>query len=227
MSRLQRRLRAEDSGIGMVELLVSMMLSAILLALVGTMFVNVAHATIDANRTREGSTSAANIANALSKVVRSSVRNAVSGQANPDPGVLAGTPDSITVYSLVDADSAAPAPVKVRFRVSGGELIEERWSATAGGGYWTFGSAAAETSRILGGTVVAPTGSEEPLFVYLDAAGAQIPAADSGLTAAQRETVAAVKVSVRVRPASAADAKTVVLQNTIGLPNIGTTAQAR
>jgi type II secretory pathway component PulJ len=63
VNRVIRRLRAEDIGISMVELIVSMMLSAVLLALVGTMFVNVARATTDANTTRQAATVAGTIAN--------------------------------------------------------------------------------------------------------------------------------------------------------------------
>lgn len=215
-----RRLRAGDDGIGMVELLVSMMLSAVLLAMVGTMFVNVARATTSSNQSREGSTTAGTIANELSQVIRSGVQNAVQGQPALDPAIVAGGAESLTVYSLTGTSAAAPAPVRVRFTVSGGQLVEERWNAVSTGGFWTFGSGAAGFSRTLGGTVLPASGSEDPLFVYLDAAGAPLPVAATGLTPAQRAAVAAVRISVRVRAASSASAPVVLLQNTVGLPNV-------
>jgi hypothetical protein len=220
MIALRRRLGAEDSGIGMVELLVSMMLSAVLLAMVGTMFVNIARATTTANQSREGSSTAGTMANELSRVIRSAAQNAVQATPTLDPAVVAGMPDSLTLYSLTDADSAAPAPVKVRFTVVNGQLVEERWRAVAAGGYWTFGSGAADLTRILGGTVVPPAGADEPLFVYLNGSGAAIPLAGTGLTADQRVAVASIKVSVRVRGASSATAPVVLVQNTIGMPNL-------
>jgi hypothetical protein len=211
----------------MVELLVSMMLSAVLLAMVGTMFVNIARATTTSNQSREGTSTVGTLANELSRVIRSAAQNAVQGQPILDPAVVAGAPDSLTLYSLTDTDSAAPAPLKVRFSVVAGRLVEERWRAAAAGGYWTFGSGSADVTRILGGTVVPPTGPDEPLFVYLNAAGAVLPVGAAGLTADQRSAVASIKVSVRVRGASSATAPVILVQNTIGMPNLAYAAGGR
>lgn len=227
MNPLRRRLSAEDSGIGMVELLVSMMLSAVLLAMVGTMFVNIARATTSAGQTREGTSVAGTLANELSRVIRSAAQNAVAGQPTLDPAIVAGTPDSLTLYSLTDTSSSAPAPLKVRFSVVGGKLVEERWRAVAAGGYWTFGTGAADSTRTLGGTVVGPTGSADPLFVYVNGAGAVVSPGATGLTPDQRALVASVRISVRVRGASSPSAPVVLVQNTVGMPNLAYTGGGR
>jgi hypothetical protein len=220
MNAVLRRLRSADSGIGMVELLVSMMLSVVLLAMVATMFLGVARATTSAKASTEGSGVAGTVANGISRVIRSASPNAVAGQPTPDAAIIAGTPDALTLYSLTDTSATAPAPVRVRFTVVAGEVVEERWRATASGGYWTFGSAGADSTRRLGGTVVAPAEGEDPLFTYLDAAGSRVVPGSAGLTPEQRKAVAAVKVTVRVRGASSASAPVSVLQNTVGMPNL-------
>jgi Tfp pilus assembly protein PilV len=222
-----RRLRADDSGIGMVELLVSMMLSAVLLAMVGTMFVNIARATTSSAQSREGSSVAGTMANELSRVIRSAAQNAVQGQSALDPAVIAGSAQSVTLYSLTDTSAAAPAPTKIRFSVVGGSLVEERWRAVAVAGFWTFGTGAADSTRNLGGVVVAPTGGDDPLFVYLNGAGAVVPPGGTGLTADQRATVSSIRISVRVRGASSAAAPVVLLQNTVGMPNLAYTGAGR
>jgi type II secretory pathway pseudopilin PulG len=211
---------SSDAGMGMVELLVSMMLSAVLLATVAAMFVGVAHATTSAKASMEGSGVAGTLANAMSRVIRSAAPNAVAGQPLADPAIVAGAPDSLTLYSLTDTSATTPAPVKVRFTVSGGQLIEERWRAGASGGYWTFTSSGPDTTRTLGGAVVPPAATEDPLFVYLDASGAVITPGAVGLTPAQRAAVNTVKVSLRVRAASSPSAPVTLLQNLVAMPNL-------
>lgn len=224
MSARLRRLGTDDAGIGVVELIVSTMLSAVLLAMVAAMFVNIAHATTSANQSSEGSSAAGTIANGVSAVIRSGAQNAVAGQTALDPAVVAGAADSVTLYSLTDASPAAPAPTKVRFTVTGGQLVEERWRAVAAAGYWTFGSGAPDSTRSLGGTVVAST---DPFFAYLDAAGAAVTPGAGGLTPAQRATVASVRLTVRVRAASSPTAGVVTLQNTVGMPNLAYSGSGR
>jgi prepilin-type N-terminal cleavage/methylation domain-containing protein len=210
------RLLRSDSGLSLVEMLVAMMLSGILLAMVGTLFVTVAKATSTSNLTREAGSVAGNVANAMSKTIRFAAQNAVQNQLALDPAVVAGTPTALTLYSLADAATVNPAPWMVRYRVVGANLVEERWTASDTGGFWTFSGGTPATTRPLGGTIVEGSG----IFTYLDSAGAELAPGAGGLTATQRAAVAAIKITVRVRSASSPDAPLAVVQNTVGMPNL-------
>jgi prepilin-type N-terminal cleavage/methylation domain-containing protein len=216
--RASRALRSlsPDSGLSLIELLVAMMLSGILLAMVGTLFVTVAKATTSSNLTREAASVAGNVANAMSKTIRFAAQNAVQNQLALDPAVVAGTPTALTVYSLADAATANPAPSMVRYRVVDTNLVEERWTAADTAGYWTFAAGTPATVRSLGGAIVQGGG----IFAYLDSSGTEITPGTGGLTAAQRDLVAAIRITVRVRSATSADAPLAVVENTVGMPNL-------
>jgi prepilin-type N-terminal cleavage/methylation domain-containing protein len=218
------RLRADDSGLSLIEMLVAMMLSGILLAMVGTLFVTIAKATTSSNQTREASAVAGNAASALSKTIRFAVQNRVQGQLALDPAVVTATPTSLTLYSLADAQAANPAPAMIRYRVAGPQLLEERWTATDTGGFWTFAGGTPSFVRPLGATILASDAS--PLFEYLDDTGAELLPGAGGLTAAQRADVRAVTITVRARASSPADAPVAVIENTVGMPNLAYSGEA-
>jgi prepilin-type N-terminal cleavage/methylation domain-containing protein len=212
------RVRRDDSGISLIEMLVAMMLSGILLAMVGTLFVTIARATTTSNLSREASAVAGNAASAMSKTIRFAVQNRVQGQLALDPALVEATPTSITLYSIADAQPAKPAPAMVRYRIAVGELLEERWTASDTGGFWTFSGGAPALVRPLGATVLAS--DTQPLFEYLDSTGARLTPGASGLTADQRAEVTAVAVTVRARATTPDDAPLAVVENTVGMPNL-------
>jgi prepilin-type N-terminal cleavage/methylation domain-containing protein len=222
-ARLRRRLSAE-SGLSLIEMLVAMMLSGILLAMVGTLFVTIARSTTTSNLSREASTVAGNAANAMSKSIRFAVQNRVQGQLALDPAVVAATPTTLTIYTLAETQPGSPAPTMVRFRVSGTQLLEERWPATDTGGFWTFAGGAPTGVRPLGAAIVASAG--QPLFRYLDSAGAELVPGAGGLTAGQRADVTSITVVVRARSASSSDAPVAVVENTVGMPNLAYSGEA-
>lgn len=225
-SALRRRLRgaSDDDGMSMVELIVVMMVSGVVLAIVGTMFVNVALVTSNANATTTRSNIAANIMNEMSKVIRTSSNNAIAGSDDPDPAIVTGTATALTVYSYVDTSATNPAPSKVTFRVdASGNVFEDRTPGTVSGSFYVF--TGATTTRPLGGPMIS-TG----LFTYLDTSNKVIVPAASGLTLAQRNLVASIKVTVTIansvtyRPTNtttpASGNSPVVIENTIGMPNL-------
>ena len=217
---LRRRITGDDSGLGMVELLVAMLLSGIVLALVASMFLNVARATGQSNLTREAAAVAGNIANQLSKTVRFAAQNPVAGTTVLSPAVVEATPVSLSIISLADANASTLAPSRVRFSVSNGQLFEERLAASNSNGFWVF-SGGVPAMRSLGGTIVPPSSGQAPLFRYRDAAGTELVPGPTGLTAAQRERVAAVSITLRVRSSTSADAPLTVIASTVGMPNLG------
>jgi len=220
---LRRRLRgASDDGMSLVELIVVMMVSGVVLAIVGTMFVNVALVTSNANATTTRSSIAANVMNEMSKVIRTSSNNAVAGDDDPDPAIVSGTAKALTVYSYVDTSATAPAPTKVTFRVdANGNVFEDRVAGSVSGSFYVF--TGATTTRPLGGPIISTS-----LFTYLDSANAVVTPGATGLTLAQRNTVASIKVTVtvansvtyRTNSPGAPGNSPIVIENTIGMPNL-------
>ncbi len=206
-----------------IELIVVMMITGIMLAAVGTFFVNVAIVTTNASTKASRSNVAANIMNEMSKVIRTSSNNAIAGSDDSDPAIVSGTASSLTVYSYVDTVATSPAPTKVTFRVdANGIVYEDRIVGTVSGSYFVF--TGATTTRNLGGPIVPAA-----LFTYLDTSNQAVVPAASGLTLAQRNTIASIQVTVTVANNSttggtAPDAtkgnSPVVLSNTIGMPNL-------
>jgi type II secretory pathway pseudopilin PulG len=220
IAALRRRLAADESGISMVEMLIAMMISGVLLAMVATMFLNVARATTDSNLTRESATAAGNIANQLGKTIRFATQNRVPGQLALDPAVVAGTPNTLTLLTVADVNPATLAPAMVRYTVQSGRLVEERWPASGSAGAWTFSAAGVALTRTLGETVVPAGSGERALFSYFDASGTELIPGATGLTATQRDSVASIGVTLRVRAASSAGGPVTVLRQTVGMPNL-------
>jgi type II secretory pathway pseudopilin PulG len=218
--RSVRNRLASDDGISLVEMLVAMMLSGILLALVGTLFVNVARATSESNRTREAATVAGNIANELSKTIRFAVQNRVDGSVALDPAVVDAGESALTLLSLADADTADTAPAMVRFTLDGTQLVQQRWPGVDSAGFWVFDTTVVPPARSLGGDILPPAVGETALFTYFDVAGTELLPGPAGLTPEQRQRVASIAISLRVRSASSEDGPVAVVENTIGMPNL-------
>ena len=221
MSRkLDKTARSSDAGLSLVEMLVAMMLSGIVLAMVGTLFVSVAKGTTDSNHTRDAATVAGNIANEVSKTIRFAVQNRVEGQTALDPAIVEGSATTLTLLSLADTDASAPAPARVRFSLQGQQLVQERWNAAASGDFWVFNPAVVVPERDLGGSLVAADGGDPALFSYFDANGLELLPGSTGLTSDQRRQVASVGFSISVRSPSSPDAPVAVVENVVGMPNL-------
>ena len=221
MNALRARLRetgSEDRGLSMVELLVVLMITGILMTIIGTLFVNVARVTANSNSTTSRSTTAANLMDAVTKVIRTASNNAVATSEDADPAVVAGTASTLSIISYVDASPTIPAPTKVNYRVDGsGNLVEDRYSSTQTAGYWVFGTTA--KSRVFPGPVLTGTG-DDALFVYLDSENHTIIPGTSGLSVTQRALVASIKVNIRIANPLTTGADPIVLVNTVGMPNL-------
>jgi len=217
MSPLRRRLRGEE-GITLVEVLVVMMLSLLLMTIAVTFFTTVSKQTMQAVDTRRSTADASNIMNVVSTSIRAAVRNAVSTSPNPDPAIVAGSATSVTVITYTDAGPSFELPQRLRYSIdASGRMIEEAWRSTNVGGYAVFPSMSAtpNSKRVLGNVVV--NTSAEPLFRYYDATGAQL-GAGATLTASQRAAVTSVRFFVKVRAEKSQ--QVVVLDNTVGMPNM-------
>jgi len=211
IARLRENARSE-AGLSLTELLVTIMLTAIVMTMVGSMFINVARITSNSNVTTTKSSTAANLMDAVSKVIRTASNIPVAGSDVPNPAIVAGTSSTLTLYSYVDTNSNAPEPTKVGYRVDAkGNLVEDRWKGSSAGGNSTFVSTA--TSRVLGGPILTPSGSQA-LFTYIDSAG---NVAD---TSTDFESVASIRVTIGIANQLTTGSDPILLINTIGMPNL-------
>lgn len=219
VSRAQRVSQGgPDAGLSMVELIVSMMVTAVVMTIVGTMFVNVARITTNSNASTSRSGIASNIVNELAKVIRPATNNSVTGNTAADPAVVSGTASALTLYALVDSSPTALTPYKVGFRIdSQGNVVEDRWTASLSQGFWVFTGTVA--SRIIGGPLQTTAGTA-PLFVYLDETNAVITPGADGLTLAQRGLVASIQITVTVTNQPSTGSDPIVIVNTVGMPNL-------
>lgn len=222
MRAILRRLRRDDSGLSLTELLVSTMLTLLVLIMVGNMFISATRITLASNQTRTSNDVATNIVNEVSSVLRFST-DLIKADDSIDFAVNAATTKKVTVYSLYaiyNTSGSTPAPSKITFelvRLPGttvDSVTETRCPGTLSGTVWTFSTTC--TTRNLG-TGVVPDST--PLFSYLDANGNAI-VTGSGLSSGDRDKVASIIVTVR---SQAEKAKTpfVVITNTVVLRNLG------
>jgi Tfp pilus assembly protein PilW len=216
---LARRLRADERGMSLTELLVASGLTLAIMAMVGTMFIQTTRVTAASNQTRSSTAIAGNVVNSISTVLRVATPLAKANTAQPDPAIVAGENDSLTVYSLTNANPGNPAPLKVTFTLDDGVLTETRCPSVASSIYWVFPSCTGVTTvRTITEGLVGD--ADTPLFTYVDVNGDPIAVGDGALTLTQRRAVVAVLVSVTAQ-ATGAQTDPVVIENTVVLRNLG------
>jgi Tfp pilus assembly protein PilW len=216
---IARRLRTDERGLSLAEVLVASMLTLSIMAMIGAMFIQTTRITAASNQTRSSTAIAGNVVNSISTVLRVATPLAKANTAQPDPAIVAGGVNSLTVYSLTNANPANPAPVKVTFALDDGVLTETRCTAQASSIYWVFPSCTGVTTvrTITEGLL---DDADEPLFTYVDVNGAPITISGGALTLTQRRAVVAVRVAVTAQ-ATGADTDPVSLENTVVLRNLG------
>lgn len=223
IARLTRRLSAQDaeSGLSLTELLVASFLTLLIMAMVGTMFANTAQITSTATQNRNSTSVASNIQTELRTVIGLAVQVPVNGSNVPLPAVSSGTNGKLVIYSLINVtDPTNPAPTRVTLDSGSGSLVETRCVAKSASGFWSFSSCASTSTRMLGGVITAPSGSQLPLFTYLDATGGTLALSAGALPAASLPLVASIMVSVKVL-ATGSKTPPVYLSSNVGMPNIG------
>jgi Tfp pilus assembly protein PilV len=218
------RLRDDDSGLSMTELLVSAILTAVMLTMVGTMFVQTTRLTTAASQTHNSNAVAASMSNGVTAVLRTATTLAKSGSEIPDPAIVSGSREALTVYAFSNTSFSSPAPTKITYSITDTdldgflELTETRCTGVASGGFWTFGGCTATSTRAFGEGLQNTV--SDTLFTYRDAGGIPMVIGTSSLTPAQRAVVGSIVVTVRVKaPGSTNDP--VVITSTVVLRNLG------
>ncbi|MBX3088727.1 MAG: prepilin-type N-terminal cleavage/methylation domain-containing protein [Cryobacterium sp.] len=211
-----------ESGLTLVEVLVSMVVLGVVMALAAGVFMNAGQAA-NIGKSVNISTKAASLGlNELARAIRFAASNPVSGQPIDDPALVVAKDDLVTVISYLDVDPASPQPIKIAFTIdSQRRLIEVRYdSYEISKGFWGFKSTPAST-QILTGALVPPDSGEAELFTYLDSDNNPLTVPASGLTLSQRQSVAAVKVSIKLKSDDATSGTPVKFESIIGIPNLG------
>ena len=220
--RLSNSARSER-GVTLVELIVSTGLLTMMLIVVVTFFSSFSRTlNADLGSTNSATTAAVGM-NEVTRIIRSGTEIPVSGQTLNLPVFIEASNENVLLYAFIDTDSVDPAPMKVRFSISGsGELTETRWASyVVNTSYWAFQNVA-YSSRVVARKIIAPTGSEPYMFTFYDATGAVIATDQAGvIPAANLRSIAAVQISLKVQADASGRADAVRLQNTVGIPNLG------
>lgn len=208
------------------ELVIAAFVTAIVLVMVSSFFFRGTTAIMQSRNTALDAGTVSSAMMEVSKVIRSGAPNPVLNNSLPDPVVLAGTAESVTIYSYADAAVTGTSPMIMQFSVdpTSRQLMEKRWAATSStGGYFSFPNYATATptwARTIAGPIGATPSGKPPLFVFNSATG-PITVGGSGLTLAQRNSIVSVLVTIRVNGSGYAGATGAEEQNTVGLPNLG------
>lgn len=213
-----------EVGLTLIELLVTMFLLGLVLAVASSMFISVARVTSHTQVVNEGTRVAANAMDEINRVIRFAVHIPRSGCMNPFPAIRSGNTDSLEIISMVrgdDSDLVSMQPMRVIFQLGGdGNITERRWALRSSGGFWVDTNPVFQFDRTLGGRFLA-TGIETSLFRYLDAGGNElVPPNSAGLSNDQRLKVAAVLVTMNTVPLAQPDSEPVVIENTIFMLNL-------
>ncbi|MBE7195861.1 MAG: prepilin-type N-terminal cleavage/methylation domain-containing protein, partial [Gordonia polyisoprenivorans] len=166
-ARFRALARRRDAGVTLVELMVAVVVAAIVLALVAGFFVQSVRITTASNSSRQTNDISTNAANRVTSWVRAVTQTPTTdGQKQ---SILVAKPQYLQFYSFADTNAATPVISKVTIEVVSSQIRISSCPGVnaAGTSTWSFTCTAANTKvQTMVGTVVAPTGSQLPLFTY-------------------------------------------------------------
>lgn len=224
--RLVARLRADQAGLTLVELLVAMSLSLIVLTVAGSFLISSQKASVTASSVSRNTRAASAAMNEIGRVLRAATDNPVPTGDDPQYAFQYASATSVRFFAYVNLDSTLSQAVEVQLTLdpSTKRITETKWVGTAVAGnssYYAFPlssasslSAAPTSTRVL--TSSAVNGS---LFSFKDAAGNVLGTPTSAVAATDLLNIRSVGVTVTVG-SSASDANAVTLSNTASMPNI-------
>ena len=213
---IARRLRRRDEGLGLVELVVSSLVGLIILVTAGALLISATRASNTQALSDVNARGATTAMNAMSRYLHAATTYPTSAGTLPAFTSTGMGATDITFYAYVNLVSTAAQPVKVRYYVDSTtkNLMEQLYSSTCSvtTGFCTFSPTA--TTVNLGGPVASPTSDTPPvpLFVYLNAGGAQTTVASA---------VQSVQINLEYGSATPGAPGNTHLTNTVALLNIG------
>ena len=214
MSRLRRRLEVgqREAGLGLIELLVAMFITALALSMVAAFFTNIARTTVNGRGDRQATGAASIALDEISRVVR--VAADIKQPTTPLPAVdTTSGATTITVYAWADVDSANPVPSKVQFSVdASSNLVERRTPGVLSSGYWSF--TGTTVTRTFSGPLTLG------LAYYADSADPNTaPTQVLPTTAANALSITSVAVTITAPRKAWRSTAPVVLATTVLMPN--------
>lgn len=215
--RIARRLRREEHGITLIELIVSSALGLLILVTAGALLISVTSASSVQASSDLNTRGATTAMNTMSRYFHAATTYPTASAVNPAIASMGAT--DVTFYAYVNLVSTSSQPVKVRYYVdtSSKNLIEQLYPSTcdATTGYCTFSSTSTQVN--LGGPVASPTSDGTALFVYLTAAG---------IATTDASSVQSVQINLEYGSSTAGTAGDTHLSNTVAMLNVGQFAGA-
>jgi prepilin-type N-terminal cleavage/methylation domain-containing protein len=162
-----RRLRSDQSGFSLVELLMSMALGSIVLTALMTVFLN---GVTGAVRTSDRVEALQRGRVTMDRVV--TLLNSQICLLKPDgtgqPPILDGQNSSVTFYATLGAVDSDPTIYRLRYDAGTKRMYEEQFLPFRNSGTLTYPSypATPDSSRVIG-TNILPTTAGAPIFKYL------------------------------------------------------------
>jgi len=229
--RLLERLRREDRGISLAELIVAMSVGILVLAMVGAFFVSVSRASTTTSGVDANTRSASTAMRQVERMFRVASNNPVSSGVDTQYAFQYASATSVRFFAYINLNSAVDVqPVEVQYSLdtTKGLLTETKWNGTATDAtksYYDFPRAASATLGAVPTASINLVNSVVPttLFSYADAGGNPLAPGAAGLSATQLQAVRSVTVTLTVGERDAtkpAAANNVTLTSTVGMPNL-------
>ncbi|WIE75485.1 prepilin-type N-terminal cleavage/methylation domain-containing protein [Curtobacterium sp. MCSS17_007] len=226
LRRLADRLRTEERGLSLVELLVAMTLGLLVLTIAGSFLVSSQKAAVTATSTSANTRAASVAMNEMGRMLRAATDNPVPTGDDSQFAFQYASATSLRFFAYVNLDSTLSQPVEVQLTLDPAtkRITETTWKGQAvanNTSYFAFplGSgptlaATPTTQRTLVSSAVNATA-----FSYRKTDGSPLTITGSALAPTDLPNIRAVTMAVTVG-SSSADPNAVTLSSTASLPNI-------
>lgn len=225
-SRFVARMRTEERGISLVELLVAMSLTVLVIGITGSFLISSQKATRVATSVSANTRVASIAMNEIGRNLRAATDNPVPTGDDSQYAFQYASPTSVRFFAYVNLDSTLSQAVEVQITLDTSKqtITETKWAGTVIAGnssYYAFPlstgatlSATPTSSRVIASNVV-----NTSLFSYQDGADGALGSVTAAVAAAGLPNVRSVDVAVTVGQ-SVNDPNAVSLANTASMPNI-------
>ncbi|ROR36880.1 MULTISPECIES: hypothetical protein [unclassified Curtobacterium] len=229
--RALARLRREDQGLSLAELIVAMSVTVLLLAMAGAFFASVTRASTTTTGVDSNTRVASTAMREMQRMFRVASNNPVASGVDTQYAFQYASATSVRFFAYINLNSAVDVqPVEVQFTLnaSKGTITETKWNGTATDASKSYFEFPRATTATLGNTptstlTLASSVVPTALFTYRDAGGNALMPGATGLSAADLQSVRSVTVALTVGEREAAKpsaANNVSLTSTVGMPNL-------
>ncbi|PZO56382.1 MAG: hypothetical protein DI639_17275 [Leifsonia xyli] len=229
--RALARLRREDRGLSLAELIVAMSVTVLLLAMAGAFFASVTRASTTTTGVDSNTRVASTAMREMQRMFRVASNNPVASGVDTQYAFQYASATSVRFFAYINLNSAVDVqPVEVQFTLnaSKGTITETKWNGTATDASKSYFEFPRATTATLGNTptstlTLASSVVPTALFTYRDAGGNALMPGATGLSAADLQSVRSVTVALTVGEREAAKpsaANNVSLTSTVGMPNL-------